>query len=65
MAVYGATEFGPISTVIPWEGDAKEWAWFRVSDLVKVRWVPQGDGTFEGQILVCFFFVFRPLCVGL
>ncbi|KAJ7892397.1 putative aminoadipate reductase [Mycena leptocephala] len=51
MAVYGATEFGPISTVIPWKGDAKEWAWFRVSDLVKVRWVPQGDGTFEGQIL--------------
>ncbi|KAJ6591051.1 hypothetical protein DFH09DRAFT_891898, partial [Mycena vulgaris] len=48
---YGGTEFGPISTLIPREGDEKEWAWFRVSDVVKVRWAPQGDDTFECQIL--------------
>ncbi|KAJ7776525.1 putative aminoadipate reductase [Mycena maculata] len=48
---YGSTETGPISTVIQYDGDAKEWAWFRVADVVKVRWAPQGDGTFECQVL--------------
>ncbi|KAJ6611594.1 acetyl-CoA synthetase-like protein [Mycena sp. CBHHK59/15] len=48
---YGCTEASVISTVIQYEGDAKEWAWFRIADMVKVRWVPQGDGTFECQVL--------------
>ncbi|KAJ6491543.1 putative aminoadipate reductase [Mycena vulgaris] len=48
---YGATEFGPISTMIQNGDDTKEWAWFRVSPLVKVRWAPQGDDTFECQLL--------------
>ncbi|KAJ7803719.1 hypothetical protein B0H14DRAFT_2613093 [Mycena olivaceomarginata] len=51
MSAYGATEFGALSSLIPYEDDIKEWAWFRVSPLVKVRWTPQGDGTFECQIL--------------
>jgi hypothetical protein len=53
MSAYGATEFGALSSLIPYEDDIKEWAWFRVSPLVKVRWATQGDGTFECQILVC------------
>ncbi|KAF7358663.1 Non-canonical non-ribosomal peptide synthetase FUB8 [Mycena sanguinolenta] len=48
---YGTTETGAFSVVKLPEEDAKEWAWFQVSDLVKVRWVPQGDETFECQIL--------------
>ncbi|KAJ7811481.1 hypothetical protein B0H14DRAFT_3755089 [Mycena olivaceomarginata] len=51
MSAYGATEFGALLSLIPYEDDIKEWAWFRVSPLVKVRWAPQGDGTFECQIL--------------
>ncbi|KAJ7339755.1 hypothetical protein DFH08DRAFT_915701 [Mycena albidolilacea] len=51
LTAYGATEFGSLSCIIPYEDDIKEWAWFRVSPLVKVRWAPQGGGTFECQIL--------------
>ncbi|KAJ7794428.1 Alpha/Beta hydrolase protein [Mycena olivaceomarginata] len=51
ISAYGATEFGTLSSLIPYEDDIKEWAWFRVSPLVKVRWAPQGGGTFECQIL--------------
>jgi hypothetical protein len=40
------------------EEDVKEWAWFRFSDLVKVRWEPQADGTFELHVLVRFSFAF-------
>ncbi|KAJ7198969.1 hypothetical protein GGX14DRAFT_525295, partial [Mycena pura] len=50
-SVYGSTEAGVISSLIPLPGDEKEWDWFRFSDRVKVRWAPQGDGTFELQIL--------------
>ncbi|KAJ7470077.1 hypothetical protein B0H11DRAFT_2434091, partial [Mycena galericulata] len=38
---YGATEIGAISTVMQNEGDERDWAWFRVSDLVRVRWAWQ------------------------
>ncbi|KAJ6473899.1 putative aminoadipate reductase, partial [Mycena sanguinolenta] len=48
---YGATEFGAVTVVNRAKEDAKEWAWFQVSDMVKVRWAPQEDGTFECQIL--------------
>ncbi|KAJ7689673.1 acetyl-CoA synthetase-like protein [Mycena rosella] len=51
LSGYGATEVGAISTVFQYEGDEKEWAWWRVSDLVKVRWVPHGSGTFHCHIL--------------
>ncbi|KAJ6553198.1 hypothetical protein B0H19DRAFT_1030245 [Mycena capillaripes] len=49
-SIYGTTETGLISGIRR-EEDAKEWAWFEVSQRVKVRWVPQGDGTFELQAL--------------
>ncbi|KAJ7045274.1 putative aminoadipate reductase [Mycena alexandri] len=53
VPVYGATEFGAVSIVHrrQAEVDAGEWAWFRFSSRVNVRWVPQGDGTFECQFL--------------
>ncbi|KAF8217447.1 hypothetical protein K438DRAFT_1656334 [Mycena galopus ATCC 62051] len=48
---YGATETGTIAALWPYDEDAKDWGWFRTSDLLNVKWVPQGDGTFECQIL--------------
>ncbi|KAJ7688597.1 hypothetical protein B0H17DRAFT_1160269 [Mycena rosella] len=42
VPIYGATES---------EIDAGEWAWMRFSTRVNVRWMPQGDGTFECQFL--------------
>jgi hypothetical protein len=49
---YGATETGDIAALWPHDGDAKDWGWFRILHRLNVRWVPQGDGTFECQILV-------------
>ncbi|KAF8151165.1 hypothetical protein K438DRAFT_1988314 [Mycena galopus ATCC 62051] len=51
LTYYGTTETGDIAAVWPHEGDATDWGWFRISDRLNVRWVPQGDGTFECQIL--------------
>ncbi|KAJ7072833.1 hypothetical protein C8F01DRAFT_972227, partial [Mycena amicta] len=53
LSVYGATESGVISSIVPLPGDEKEWEWFRFLDRVQTRWIPQGDNTFECQILVC------------
>ncbi|KAJ7466248.1 putative aminoadipate reductase [Mycena galericulata] len=57
LGVYGATEIGPITALIPREGDEKEWSWLRISDVVDVRWTPQGEGTFECQILTSKNFI--------
>ncbi|KAF7378113.1 Acetyl-CoA synthetase-like protein [Mycena sanguinolenta] len=53
LPIYGATEFG-VPTIVKRrqaEVDAGEWAWFRFSNRVNVRWEPLGDGTFECQFL--------------
>ncbi|KAJ7634662.1 hypothetical protein FB45DRAFT_669383, partial [Roridomyces roridus] len=50
-SVYGATEIGTVTDLRLNDGDEKEWAWFKVSDKVDVRWVPQGEDIFEMQIL--------------
>lgn len=52
VSIYGTTETGAISDGRRREEDFKEWGWFEVSAPVKVRWMPQGDGTFELQVLV-------------
>lgn len=56
VSVYGVTEAGcPTTLEIPPVGaevDASEWPYMRFSPGVNVRWVPQGDGTFESQFLV-------------
>ncbi|KAF8871770.1 putative aminoadipate reductase [Infundibulicybe gibba] len=41
-AVYGATELGAPTHIIPLEGDEKEWAWMRFDDRASLRWIPQG-----------------------
>ncbi|KAJ6487136.1 putative aminoadipate reductase [Mycena vitilis] len=50
---YGTTECGGPCLVKrrKAEQDAGEWAWLRFSSRVNVRWEPQGDGTFECQLL--------------
>ncbi|KAJ7488851.1 putative aminoadipate reductase [Mycena latifolia] len=53
VPIYGATEFGAPSMLKMRQAeiDAGEWSWIRFSDRVNVRWMPQGDGTFECQFL--------------
>ncbi|KAJ7624410.1 putative aminoadipate reductase [Roridomyces roridus] len=53
VSIYGGTEFGSANDVVkpPEEHDPYEWAWIRVADRVTVRWMPQGDNTYECQIL--------------
>ncbi|KAG6878054.1 putative NRPS-like protein biosynthetic cluster [Termitomyces sp. T159_Od127] len=48
---YGGTEFGSPAFPIPRPGDESDWSYLELSDHTKVRWVPQGDGTFECQFL--------------
>ncbi|KAF8054252.1 putative aminoadipate reductase [Lyophyllum atratum] len=48
---YGGTEFGSPTHAIPRPGDESEWAYMEFSPRAKVRWVPQGDGTYECQFL--------------
>ncbi|KAF7362617.1 General substrate transporter [Mycena venus] len=50
-ALYAGTEFGALSTLVPKPGDEAEWEWVQFSDKIKLRWMPQGDGTHECQIL--------------
>ncbi|KAG6852406.1 hypothetical protein C0991_012301 [Blastosporella zonata] len=44
---YGGTEFGSPTHLIPRPGDESEWAYMEFSKRSKVRWVPQGDGTYS------------------
>ncbi|KAJ7636417.1 hypothetical protein FB45DRAFT_1138067 [Roridomyces roridus] len=48
---YGSTETSAIASLSPRKEDRKDWEWFRISERVKVRWAPQGDGTFECQVI--------------
>lgn len=52
--MYGATEIGAGSHSIPLRQnvDDGDWGWIHMSETLKKRWVPQGDGTFELQTLV-------------
>ncbi|KAJ7623601.1 putative aminoadipate reductase [Roridomyces roridus] len=63
VPVYGGTEFGPISSIVRREEDAKDWAWHQFSDVPKLRWAAQGDGTFECQFLA--WPKFRPMVENL
>ncbi|KAJ4469195.1 putative aminoadipate reductase [Lentinula aciculospora] len=49
-AIYGLTEAGSPTT---WSLDDgfEDWSWHTFPDSPHVRWVPQGDGTFELQFL--------------
>ncbi|KAF8869423.1 putative aminoadipate reductase [Infundibulicybe gibba] len=48
---YGGTEFGPPTVSFRRKGDEKEWAYMEFSSRAQVRWIAQGDGTYECQFL--------------
>ncbi|KAF9059347.1 putative nonribosomal peptide synthetase [Rhodocollybia butyracea] len=51
-AVYGGTEFGlPVILDLAGTGGFKDWEWLDLRDISYLRWVPQGDGTSELQLL--------------
>ncbi|KAF8199438.1 putative non-ribosomal peptide synthetase [Pholiota molesta] len=50
---YGGTEFGaPCASSIR-EGDEQDWEYIEFSERSKVRWVPQGNGLYECQFIIC------------
>ncbi|CAL1709603.1 unnamed protein product [Somion occarium] len=55
-SIYGTTEIGPVTKPIELDVPDNErqanpdWAWLAFSDKLKMRWVDQGDGTYELQI---------------
>ncbi|KAJ7089503.1 putative aminoadipate reductase [Mycena crocata] len=53
VPLYGATEFGGVTLIKRSQADmrAGEWSWLEFSKRTNIRWVPQGDGTFECQFL--------------
>ncbi|KIJ61725.1 hypothetical protein HYDPIDRAFT_158984 [Hydnomerulius pinastri MD-312] len=51
--VYGATEFGAITYSFRNPTEQKFWEYVRFGPNSKIRWVPQGDGTYECQVLTC------------
>lgn len=52
VTAYGGTEMGLLvkATI-----DPENWSYAEFSDKCKIRWIPQGDGTFEAQFLVRIF----------
>lgn len=53
-AGYGTTEVGTL-TGFPDDNPSvsrADWEWMTLPDMVKQRWVDQGDGTYELQFLV-------------
>ncbi|KAH0578471.1 hypothetical protein H2248_003619 [Termitomyces sp. 'cryptogamus'] len=49
---YGGTEFGMCTTFVPPAGkDPKDWQYMQFNDHMRTRWAPQGDGSFELQLL--------------
>lgn len=50
---YGGTEFGPLTRVNRDPAERHLWEWVRFGPNQNIRWVSQGDGTYECQLLVC------------
>ncbi|KAJ7194340.1 putative aminoadipate reductase [Mycena pura] len=48
---YATTESSAITVMVPYAGDERDWQWCRFGDEITIRWVSQGDGTFECQLL--------------
>ncbi|EIW76878.1 acetyl-CoA synthetase-like protein [Coniophora puteana RWD-64-598 SS2] len=53
MPLYGGTEFGGASYAVPDPRtySREDWMYIRIPDMIKVRWVPQSDDTYELQFL--------------
>ena len=63
FSVYGGTEFGVYINLCdtdefpggswPYQKTREDWSWMGFSEeRLKIRWVPQGDGTYELHLLV-------------
>ncbi|KAF8438365.1 putative aminoadipate reductase [Boletus edulis BED1] len=50
-SAYGGTEFGPLTYVLRDSTERQLWEWLRFGKNQNIRWVPQGDGTYECQVL--------------
>jgi hypothetical protein len=50
-SVLGATEFAVISEVYKHSAAPEDWAWIAFHPSAHIRWAPQGDGSFELQLL--------------
>ncbi|CAA7263092.1 unnamed protein product [Cyclocybe aegerita] len=48
---YGGTEFGSPTYPFKRKEDAADWEYMEFDKRCKIRWAPQGDGTFECQFL--------------
>ncbi|CAL1703601.1 unnamed protein product [Somion occarium] len=62
FSVYGATEFGAPTGIFDTDDSqgldapvktSADYAWFQFPDYVNMRWIDQGDGTYELQFLTC------------
>ncbi|CCM03416.1 uncharacterized protein FIBRA_05547 [Fibroporia radiculosa] len=61
-SVYGGTEFGPPSALFdvgpaatynPAGKSWEDWQWMQFDDRCKIRWLPQGDGSYELVFMSC------------
>lgn len=50
--IFGGTEFGAPTYLKRRPGGYGDWEWITMDERVKIRWDPQGDGTYECQFLV-------------
>ncbi|KAF8899601.1 hypothetical protein CPB84DRAFT_1847624 [Gymnopilus junonius] len=51
VPTYGGTEFGAPTEFFKRSEDAADWMYLEFDERCKVRWIPQGDGTYECQFL--------------
>ncbi|KAF4617234.1 hypothetical protein D9613_005789 [Agrocybe pediades] len=51
FTTYGGTEFGGVTCLTRREGDGDDWTYMEFSERCRIRWMPQGDGTYECQFL--------------
>ena len=51
-SVYGATEVCAITCSLKCPAEQALWDWVRFGPNQRIRWVAQGDGTYECQVLV-------------
>lgn len=56
---YGGTEFGSPTGVFKKREDEEDWEYVEFDHRCKVRWAPQGDGTYECQFLVSCHVIIR------
>ncbi|KAH9476002.1 putative NRPS-like protein biosynthetic cluster [Psilocybe cubensis] len=49
--IFGGTEFGAPTYLKRRSGGYGDWEWISMDECVRIRWDPQGDGTYECQFL--------------